>query len=139
MELFGIVFSIPVAFVMSMSYCALLAKVVSRFEPLRRFLYIASLCVLALFLIELIMLVSIGAVRSRAVVGPGFYVAHLALFFLGTPALANTLVLRVRTGPLGKWYVAGVLCTVFAVFLVLLQYGVSEALYGVDGTNGPYS
>jgi len=137
--LFGIVFSIPVAFVMSMSYCALLAKVVSRFEPLRRFLYIASLCVLALFLIELIMLVSIGAVRSRAVVGPGFYVAHLALFFLGTPALANTLVLRVRTGPLGKWYVAGVLCTVFAVFLVLLQYGVSEALYGVDGTNGPYS
>jgi len=139
MELFGIVFSIPVAFVMSMSYCALLAKVVSRFEPLRRFLYMTSLCVLGLFLIELMLLVSMGAVRSRAIVGSGFYVAHLAFFFLGTPALANTLVLHRPAWPLGKWYVAALLCTGFAVFLVLLQYGVSEALYGVDGTNGPYS
>jgi hypothetical protein len=37
-----------------------------------------------------------------------------------------------------EWYVAGALCTVFAFFLVLLQYTVSESLYGIDGDNGPY-
>jgi hypothetical protein len=35
--------------------------------------------------------------------------------------------------------VAGLACTLFAFSLVLLQYGVSEALYGIDGTQGPYS
>jgi hypothetical protein len=40
---------------------------------------------------------------------------------------------------LGRWYVAGLLCTLLAVFLVFLQIGVSEALYGVEGQTGPYS
>jgi hypothetical protein len=58
------------------------------------------------------------------------------VFVLGTPALANVLVLR----PIAcKWYVAGLVCTIFAVFLVLLEYDVSEALYGINGTNGPFS
>ncbi len=34
MELFGIAFSIPVAFVASMLYCLLLARVVAKFERL---------------------------------------------------------------------------------------------------------
>ena len=36
-------------------------------------------------------------------------------------------------------YVAGSRCTVLAFFLILLQYNVSEALYGNDGDNGPCS
>ena len=31
------------------------------------------------------------------------------------------------------------LCTVFAFILVLMQYGVTEALYGIDGNDGSYS
>ena len=139
MELFGIVFSIPVAFVMSMVYCALLAHSIRRFESLRRWLYAASLVLLAGFLAEVVLHATLGAVGSRAVVGPAFYVAHVVFFFLGTPALANVLLLRKRGQIVRRWYIAGILCTGFAFCLVLLQYGVSEALYGVDGTNGPYS
>ena len=139
MELFGIIFSIPVAFVMSMVYCAVLAHAIRRFENLRRWLYAVSLILLAGFLAEVLLLATLGAVGSRALVGPGFYVAHVVFFFLGTPALANILLLRKREPLLRRWYVAGLLCTVFAFCRVLLQYGVSEALYGIDGTNGPYS
>jgi hypothetical protein len=136
MELFGIMFSIPVAFGMSMVYCAVLAKVLRNVDRLYAILYIPSLVVLGLFLVEVVLVASLGAVSSRTIVGPASYVVHLVIFFLGTPALANVLVLR---PVLCKWYVAGLICTVFAVLLVLLQYGVSKALYGIDGINGPYS
>jgi hypothetical protein len=138
-ELFGIVFSIPVAFVMSMAYCAILAHAIRRVERLRPWLYAVSIVLLVGFLGEVVLLVTLGAVGSRAFVGPVFYVAHSVFFFLGTPALANVLLLRKRGPLVRRWYLAGALCTVFAFCLVLLQYGVSEALYGIDGTNGPYS
>jgi hypothetical protein len=123
---------------MSMVYCALLAHAIRRYEPLRGGLYTASLIVLLGFVCELALLATLGAVNSRALVGPSFYVAHVIFFILGTPALANVLVLR-RQSPFLRWYLAGAVCTIFAFCLVLLQYGVSEALYGIDGTNGPYS
>jgi hypothetical protein len=138
-ELFGIIFSIPVAFVVSMVYCAVLAHAIRRFERLRRWLYAVSFVLLAGFLAEVVLLATLGAVGSRAVVGPAFYVAHVVFFSLGTPASANVLLLRKRGPVVRRWYLAGILCTGFASCLVLLQYGVSEALYGVDGTNGPYS
>ena len=73
----------------------------------------------------------LGAVRSRAILGPGFYVVHLILFFISVPSLANLLVLRQRRGFVASWYIAAALCTMLAFFLVLLQYSVSEALYGI--------
>ena len=139
MELFGIAFSIPVAFVASMLYCLLLARVVAKFERPSPWLRFFSSFVLAAFAAELALLVSLGSVRSRSLLVPGFYVAHAILFFIGTPALANLLVLRPRNGFFAKWYVAGALCTVFAFILVLLQYTVSESLYGIDGEDGAFS
>jgi hypothetical protein len=139
MEMLGILLSIPVAFVTSMLYCLFLARVVLRFARTSRWLRIASRFVLALFVIELILLITMGSVRSRGLLGPSFYIAHIIFFFLGTPALANLLVLRPGQGLFSKWFVAGAICTAFAFFLVLLQYTVSESLFGIDGENGPYS
>jgi hypothetical protein len=136
MEIFGIFFSIPVALVASSIYCFFLAKVVLRHEHACRILRKLSYVVLSLFAVELTLLSTLGAVRTRAVLGPGFYLAHVIFFFLGVPALGNLLVLRRNGQP---WYVAAVLCTALAFLLVLLQYGVSEALYGIDGDDGPFS
>ena len=138
-ELFGIILSVPVAFACCMLYCLLLAKVISRFRWLGRILRLLSIPVLVVFVVEIVSLVTIGPVRSRGFFGPGFYVTHLIVFFLGPPALANVLVLRVEPKAYCKWYIAGILCTAFAFFLVLLQYTVSESLYGIDGEGGPYS
>jgi hypothetical protein len=54
------------------------------------------------------------------------------LFFLTVPAFANSLLLRQHRRFVDRWYVAGFLCTVLAFFLVLLQYSVSESLYGIE-------
>ena len=131
MEIFGIVLSIPAAFVVSTVYSFLLSRVITRIDPLRRFLWMASIGVLLLFVIEVALLITIGAVRSGAIFGLGFYVAHLVIFFTGPPALANVLILRNPRGTF-RWYWAVPVCTAFAFVLVLLQYGVSEALYGID-------
>jgi hypothetical protein len=139
MELFGIVLSVPVAFVCSMLYCLLLVKVVAKSKQISQFLRVVSTLVLGLFLVELVLLITLGSVRSRGLIGPSFYVVHTVLFFLGTPALANVLILRRSDGLFRRWYVTGIICTAFAFFLVLLQYSVSESLYGIDGDNGPYS
>ena len=132
MELFGIALSVPIAFVMSMIYCAILAYALRQIELIRRWLYTVSIVILLGFITEVVLLVTLGAVGSRGLIGPAFYVAHLVFFFFGTPALANVLVLRKRGPLVRKWYLAGAICTVFAFCLVLLQYGVSEALYGID-------
>jgi hypothetical protein len=139
MEVFGSVLSVPVAFVASLVYCLVLAKVVVRFDRPSRWLRRASVAVLTWFAVEVLLLATVGAVRARTVLGPSFYVAHVALFFLGAPALGNLLVLRRDAGVLSRWYAAVPLCTAFALVLVLLQYGVSETLYGIDGDNGPFS
>src|SRR5262245_55467873 len=104
-----------------MAYCAILAHTIRRFEGLRRWLYAACVVVLAGLLIEVVLLITLGAVRSRGVIGPVFYVVHVVFFLLGTPALANVLLLRGRAPVIRRWYLAGVLCTTFAFCLVLLQ------------------
>ena len=139
MEVFGIILSVPAAFVASLVYCFLLARFVVRVEMLRRTMWLLSVGLLIAFGVEVVLLLTLGAVRARGLLGPGFSVGHVMLFFLGTPALANVLILRKRPKRLVRWYLAVPLCTVFALVLVLLQYGVSEALYGVDGDNGPFS
>ena len=132
MELFGIALSIPAAFVASLVYCYLLARIVVRLDFLRRAMWLASVVVLVAFALEVTLLVTLEAVRSPALMGPAFSVAHVAIFFLGMPALANLLVRRQPKG-IVRWYWTVPACTVFALVLVLLQYGVSEALYGLTG------
>jgi hypothetical protein len=83
-----------------------------------------------LFAVEVTLLTTLGALRSQAVIGNGFQTGHLVVFFLGAPALANVILLR-RSNRI-RWYWTVPLCALFAVALVILQYGVSEALYGVE-------
>jgi hypothetical protein len=136
MELFGMAASIPGTFVLIALYRLVILRVAGRFHGLIAVLRPASYVVLGLFVVELTLLATLGAVRSRALFGPVFITGHMIVFLLGTPALANVFLLR-RTVP--KWYVVSSLCSVLAFFLVLLEYHVSEQLFGIDGIGGPYS
>jgi hypothetical protein len=137
MELFGILFAIPVAFVAAAVYASLM-RFVLRYRLINRIALWISIAVLGGLLLEWGALLAVGAVRSRAIVGPAFYPAHLVLFFLAVPALANVLIIKKRGTILGAWFMVALLCSVLALPIVLTQYGVAEALYGVDGTGGPY-
>jgi hypothetical protein len=139
MECFAILFSFPGGICAGLSYSLILDKLVSRLRPVARLFVGVSCVVLAGLAIEVLLLGTLGAVRCREFLGPVFYVAHLTIFFLGTPALANVLVLPRKIPFLSRWYVAGVFCGFLFTFLVIMQYVVSEALYGINGVNGPYS
>lgn len=139
MELFGIALSVPLAFAASVVYCAILVKVIHQHQRAARWLWWASAGIISCIVLEVVLLVTIGAVHSQRIVGSLFYTVHLALFFLGPPALANVMLLRQRTAPFRWSCAAVVLFTLLALGLVLLQYSVSEALYGINGGDGPSS
>jgi hypothetical protein len=108
-----------------------LTRIVILVSWLRLWLLWPSIIVLSTFAVEVVLLAMMGAVRLQSVLGPLFYAVHLLVFVLGTPALANVLILR-RIGKVPTAFVVVPLCTAFALVLVLLQYGVSEALFGIE-------
>lgn len=133
--MFAIIGAMPAAFVASAIYSRILGKL-SLTSRVRRFVVRASSAVLGALLLEWILLATLGAVQCRVMIGPAFYLLHSALFLLAVPSLVNILMIG-RTVPLA-WPVVGLLAGVFALPVVLTQYGVSEALYGIDGSGGPY-
>jgi hypothetical protein len=138
MELFAIVASIPVAFVATAIYVRLVRRVLAHRATSRIALWI-SVAVIAGLLLEWGALATLGAVRTRGAIGPGFYPIHMVLFVLAVPALANILIIKAKAGrTVGSWFAVALLCSMFALPVVLTQYGVAEALYGVDGVGGPY-
>lgn len=80
-----------------------------------------------------------GSVGTRLLIGRPYYPGHLLTFFLGCPALINILVLPNPCRWHARWWFALPLCTALALVLVVQQYVVSEALYGIDGVDGPFS
>jgi len=135
MEMFAIIGAMPAAFVASAIYSRILGKL-SPTGSLRRFVLWASLAVLGALVLEWILLATLGAVQCRSMIGPAFYLLHFALFLLAVPSLVNILVIG-RTVPV-QWPVVALLGGLLALPVVLTQYGVSEALYGIDGSGGPY-
>lgn len=139
MELFGILFSFPAALIASFIYASVVRWVSSAWPPIGRPLLVGSYLVFTGLAVELVILAILGAVGGLRLVGPAFYVGHLILFLLGPPALANVLILQCRTPDLSRPWIPSLYCAFFALFLVLLQYTVSETLYSIDGDNGPFS
>jgi hypothetical protein len=139
MELFGIAFSIPGAFVAGAIYRLLLLAVANRWRWIKPLLLWASYLVLAAVLAEWIFLATRGSVGTRMLLGHAYYSVHVLIFFLGTPALMNALILPDPSSGRARWWFAVPLCTALAFVLVVQQYVVSEALYGIDGQDGPFS
>ena len=138
MEIFGIVLSVPVAFVASSVYSFVVRWLTSRLPWLAKPALVASIAVLVSLVIEWCLLGVVGAVRSREIIGPIFHPLHLAVFFLSVPALANILVLRKPGSGFWRSMMVGLFCTALALPVVLTQIAVSEALYGIDGSGGPF-
>jgi hypothetical protein len=138
MEVFAILTGIAAAPVVTGVYCFLLSRLKVSTWRIAPYLRISSMIILGLFAVEVLMLTTVGAVRSRALLGRAFEIAQVVLFLTGVPALANLLVLR-RGNTRVAWSMAMLPCAALAVVLLFLQYSVSEALYGVDGQGGPYS
>lgn len=91
-----------------------------------------SYFVLTTIVIEWILLAMIGAIRIQLLMGSAFYMIHLVCFFVGPPALVNALVLPDSLKYYARWLCAIPVSTALAFILVVQQYAVSEALFGID-------
>jgi len=138
-ELFGIVLSIPGAFIATGLYRFALLLARLRWPWIKQIFLPASYGVLAVMLAEWILLITRGAAGARVLIGSPYYPVHLLILFLGTPALLNVLVLPNPSKRRAQWWFAVPLCTLLAFILVLQQYSVSESLYGFEGHDGPFS
>ena len=139
MEIIGLVLAIPAVMLANVLYVLLVRFIFVRFQTIRRWLLWPSYVVVALAVVDVVLIATLGAVASRYLLGSAFWGIHEIVFVLGAPALGNVLLLTNQSLWLRRWYGAAALCCVFGVFLVFFQVGVGDALYGPDGTGGPFS
>jgi len=130
--------SLPVSFVASTVYRAVLVKMAARVPGISPVLTIASCLVLGLLVAETFGLIWLGALRCRQLIGPAYEVGTVPVLILGAPALVNLLVLR-TWGQTLPWPVVGFLGALLAMGSFAMRLNVVETLYGVDGVGGPYS
>jgi hypothetical protein len=129
-ELFGIVLAVPAAFVASAVYSLALRFVLRRWRLAGVALW-CSVGVLTGLVLEWVALAIYGPVRLQEATRGAFFPFHSVVFFLSIPALASVLVVKRGDTWLGSWIVVGVICAGLALPVVLTQYVVSEALYGI--------
>lgn len=132
LELFGVLLTAPAAFVASAFHCWLLRRLIEARAFVRKPLVAASRLVLLSIVAEWASVLALGAESALRPFGISLYGIHLALFFLGTPAFANLLVLDKIGIHFRKSYLVATLCAAFAVVLVLAQYAISDVLHGID-------
>lgn len=136
MELLGIALFIPLAALAFTAYAAIARGLFERFGSLARIAGGMSAAVLLVFVTELIAVGTFGVLRSREILGLPFLVAHSLSLLLAPPALANVLVLAMKSRR--SWYVASAAAACLAIGLLFLNIHISEVLYGIDGSGGPY-
>ena len=132
MELYGIALSVPMSFVASIIYSLIVGKITSLWIFLSRPLIWISSLVLVLGVLEVVAVLTLGVVDLQDIVGTQYYRLHLTLFFLVSPSIVNIMKIQQAIPLFRKWYVIGTACSILTLCIVLLQYHVSESLFGIN-------
>jgi hypothetical protein len=139
MDVLGLVLAIPAVVVANIVYVLVVRFGLSLFPKLRPWVLWPSYFMVGLAVIDVLVVVTVGAVAARTQFGPAFWRLHLLVFVCGAPSLVNVLILPQRGMWFRHWYVTAALCCLFGVFLLFFQSAVGGALYGPDGVGGPFS
>ena len=139
MELVGLALAIPAVIAANVVYVLVVRFLIARFTTLRRWLLWPSYVVVALALLDVCLVLTLGAVATRTRIGPVFWYVHSLVFVFGAPSLVNALMLRGRGVWFRHWYATAVLSCFVGIFLIFFQVGVGDALFGPDGAGGPFS
>jgi hypothetical protein len=138
MEAFGIALYALGGMVAAPVFCFLVARYSQRFPELSTVVRWGSAGLLVVFILDVAIVDALSAVRVRAYVGPAFFPIHAVATLLAAPASAFVL-LAGRRNVSRLWPAVAFLAWCLGVFAIFHQYSVSEALYGIDGSGGPYS
>jgi hypothetical protein len=137
MEGFSLLLSFPVAIVASLIYMIILEKTIKRWNFVSKLFVYVSVWVLVLFLLELACVSVFGPINLRRVIGSQYYMIHLYVFLVATPAMANIFALWFKFKK--RLMVGAIVCGVVGTSSALLQYTISNSLFGESGKTGPYT
>lgn len=136
MELFGLLFAIPLTLVTATMYCIGAAFIFRKLRVLRAVALVSSLLVCLCITTEIALLGTLGAKATYSRLGIGFTLIHEVSFWLGPPAIANLLLLLFRiqsdTWRRRKIAVATLVCWFACVSALFANIAVDEAIVGVD-------
>jgi len=138
-DVIGLVLAIPAVFMANVVYVPFVRFGMTRWPSLWPAVLWTSRAVLFLVVLDAGLVVTIGAVGARTLIGPAYWVGHLLAVLAGAPALAHVLLLPPGRFWSRRWYAAIGMCSLFGVALVFFQVGVGGALFGRDGVGGPFS
>jgi hypothetical protein len=87
-EVLGLALAIPAILVANLLYVLFVRFGLDRLTTLRPWLLWPSYLVVVLVLIDVVLVMTLGAVATRTLIGPAFWGAHLIVFLFAAPALA---------------------------------------------------
>lgn len=119
-------------------FCFVLATYIRPHRTVARIFFYPAVFGLCLLTLDLLAVGWVGAVRSRELIGPAFFPIHTFVTLVSPAFLAGSLLLGERHFA-RRWIAVAGLSWMLGVFSIFYQYGVAEALYGIDGLGGPYS
>ena len=136
MELLGLILAVPIAGLASAVYSWGVFRFVVPRSGLATALRTLSWLPLFSTLSELVFVGAVGPVAARTIVGPAFMALH-SLLLVTPPAMVNVLLLY-RCPP--SWRRAVIAAASWGICFGLLLFNlvVSEALFGIDGSGGPF-
>ena len=137
MESLGIALGLLGGLAAAPVFCLALVHFVRRMPRLAALGFWVSVAVLVVATVDVVLVLALGAVRLRAAVGPAFPFIHF-VFTFGAPAALACVLLLGRRARIRWWPAVAVLCWFVGAGTIFLQYDVSETLYGIDGSGGPY-
>jgi hypothetical protein len=140
MELFGLIFAVPVTLVASAVFCLLTFWALRRFPMLRSPVFFAASIVLFSVALELVLSFAVGPLALHQRFDSIHSVLHFANFVLAPPAIACVIIvaaLRWGFRPLPLSIVAIGVCWFTCMASLLGNIVVDEAIYGIDGSGIP--
>ena len=137
MQAFGMAIELLLGLVAAPVFCFALARFIRPFAALAAWGFWIAVPLVVLFALDLTLVVTCGALGTRALVGPGFFLSHTVLSVAIGPSVACVALLSRRGHP-RRWPLVAVVCWFAGACGIFYQYDVAETLYGVDGVGGPY-
>ena len=138
MELFGIMLGIPVALVVSTVYTNFVIRTYEKSGFIFKAQRVLPYFIIPLLILEVVVLVSMGAFAAHQKFGGWFDWMHTANLFLGSAAVVNLVVAVFRRFEQNSSYpftrfTACSVCFVMMIVSMFTNIYVYEDTYGVDG------
>ena len=130
MELIGLLFALPVLFVLGVSYWYVVRKIPRHISRTKTTIIALSSLVVSLVFLEFMATSFIGISWLHEQYYTSYFVMHSVLFVLLVPSTLNLIMLN--SDSLNRFYFIGLFSMLFGFLALLFHVHLSEMLFGIE-------